>query len=224
MKKRFYVNKFVITANLIIWFLYTIMTLPYLSGAYVGLTYPITSLLFNVVLVFSLFCACFYYINPYFIQQDAYFRWVLTLLALVAAVIFARNALDSVAYTGIYFNGQPFRPIGIRLINTIIVVVLTAIFSFLEISEARKQAALKEENLRLSAELGFLLTGNLTNTTAQFTTNKTDVVDFSPAPVGGQKGPGMGIFYDDRLAGFLGVENTGAVRIRRVGGFTQSGR
>jgi hypothetical protein len=76
----------------------------------------------------------------------------------------------------------------------------------------------------IAAELGFLLTGNLTNTTAQFTTNKTDAVDFSPAPNGGQKGPGMGIFYDDRLAGFLGVENTGAVRIRRVGGFTQSGR
>jgi Tfp pilus assembly protein PilX len=76
----------------------------------------------------------------------------------------------------------------------------------------------------IAAELGFLLTGNLTNTTAQFTTNKTDAVDFSPAPNGGQKGPGMGIFYDDRLAGFLGVENTGKVRIRRVGGFTQSGR
>jgi two-component system, LytTR family, sensor kinase len=156
MKKRFYVNKFVVIANLIIWFLYTIMTLPYLFGGSAGITYPIPSLLFNIVLVFSLFCACFYYINPYFLQQDAYFRWVLTLLALVTAVVFARNALDSVAYTGIYFNGQPVRPLGLRFVNTIIVVVLTALFSFLEISEARKQATLKGENLRLSAELGFL--------------------------------------------------------------------
>jgi two-component system, LytTR family, sensor kinase len=156
MKKRFYVNKFVVTANLIILFVYIIMSAPHLLGGSGGVTYPIPSFLFNVVMIFSLFYACFYHINPHFLQRDAYFPWILTLVALVVAVVFTRHVLDKVAYTGLYLNGQPFRPIGIRLMNSFVVVVMTAVFSFLEISEARKQAALKVENLRLAAELSFL--------------------------------------------------------------------
>jgi Histidine kinase len=157
MKRRFYVNKFVVIANLIIWFLYITMSAPYLfGGSEEGITYPIPAFLLNIVVILSLFYACFYYINPYFLQRDAYFQWTLTLLALVVAVVFTRNILDRVAYTGLYLNGQPFHPIGVRFINSILVVMVTAVFSFLEISEARKQAILKAENLRLSAELGFL--------------------------------------------------------------------
>ncbi len=156
MNKRFYVNKFVVIANVIIWFLYTLLSLPYLVGGYVGVTYSIPAFLFNCVVIFLLYCTCFYYINPYFIKRDAYKSWVLTLFALVVVVVFARNMMDNVVYTGLYLNGQPLRPIGVRLVNTLIVVVLTALFSFLEASEAQKQAFLKQDNLRLSAELGFL--------------------------------------------------------------------
>ena len=156
MKKRFYVNKFVIVANLIIWLLYSIMSLPHLVGASAGVTYPIPAFLFNVTTLLMLFYVCFYYINPYFLQKDAYFKWILTLLALVAAVVFGRYALDKVAYTGIYLNGKPFNPVGVRLMGAILGVALTALFSFLEVSEDRKQAILKAENRRLTAELSFL--------------------------------------------------------------------
>jgi two-component system, LytTR family, sensor kinase len=157
MKIRFYVNKFVIIANLLIWFLYITFSAPHLfGGSQEGITYPITSFLFNTVTIL-LFCyACFYYINPYFLQRDAYFQWTLTLLALVFAVVFTRHILDKIFYTGVYLNGQPFHPIGLRFVNSLLGVMVTAVFSFLEISEARKQAALKKENLRLAAELGFL--------------------------------------------------------------------
>jgi two-component system, LytTR family, sensor kinase len=156
MKKRFYINKFVIIANLLIWFLYIIMSAPYLFGGSDGITYPIPSFLLNIVVISLLFYACFYHINPYFLQQDAYWSWSLALLVLVVAVVFTRHVLDKVVYTGLYLHGQPFHPIGLRFFNTLVVVVMTALFNFLEISEARKQAVLKEENLRLAAELGFL--------------------------------------------------------------------
>jgi two-component system, LytTR family, sensor kinase len=157
MKMRFYINKFAIIANLLIWFLYITMSLPYLFGSsQEGITYPIPAFLLNLLVTLLLFYACFYYINPYFLQRDAYFQWALTLLALVIAVVFTRHIMDKVVYTGLYINGLPFRPIGLRFINSILVVLVTGAFSFLEASEARKQAALKEDNLRLSAELGFL--------------------------------------------------------------------
>jgi two-component system, LytTR family, sensor kinase len=157
MKKRFYVNKFVVIANLLIWFLYITMSAPYLfGGSQEGITYPIPAFLLNIVVTLSIFYACYYHINPYFLQRDAYFQWTLTLLALIIAVVFTRHVLDRVVYTGLYLNGQPFRPISLRFINSMLVVLVTGVFSFLEISEARKQAALKKENLRLAAELGFL--------------------------------------------------------------------
>ncbi len=130
--------------------------MPYLRGEFRDITYPIPNFLLNIAVTLLLFYACFYYINPYFLQRNAYFQWILTLSALVIAVVFTRYLFDKVVYTGLYLNGQPFRPIGIRFMNAIIVVVLTALFSSLEINEAQKQAVLKAENLRLVAKLGFL--------------------------------------------------------------------
>lgn len=76
----------------------------------------------------------------------------------------------------------------------------------------------------IASELGFLLTGNVTKSAKQFTTNKSDAVDFSPATTGGFKGPGMGILYDDRLVGLLGIGNTGTVQLNRTGSFVQVSR
>lgn len=156
MKKTFYINKFVVIANLIIWFLYLILTAPYLFGVFEGMVYPFSAFLFNVGVILFFFHVCFYHINPYFLQRNAYVSWVLTLLTLVLVVVFLRNMLDNVVYIGVYFNGQPFQPLSIRFSNAFMVVMVTGVFSFLEISEGRQQASLKRENLRLSAELGFL--------------------------------------------------------------------
>jgi hypothetical protein len=76
----------------------------------------------------------------------------------------------------------------------------------------------------ISSSLGFLLTGNVLESKKQFTTNKTDKMDFTPAVTGGFKGPGMGIFYDDRLVGLLGITGASTVRLNRIGTFTQTGR
>jgi hypothetical protein len=76
----------------------------------------------------------------------------------------------------------------------------------------------------IASELGFLLTGNVTQSAEQFTTNNTAIMDFSPAENGGFKGPGMGIFYDDRLVGLLGIASTGTVQLNRTGNFSQTPR
>jgi LytS/YehU family sensor histidine kinase len=156
MKQRFYINKFVIVANIMIWLLYMILYMPYLLDKAQGVTLSIYGFLFNCVVLSLIIFGCFYYINPYFLKRDAYFSWILALLALLGAVVIARLALDNVVYTGLSLYGQPYRPIGVRITNTLVSIIIISVFSFLEESEARKAEILKAENLRLAAELGFL--------------------------------------------------------------------
>jgi hypothetical protein len=79
----------------------------------------------------------------------------------------------------------------------------------------------------LSYELGFLLTGNATNSTSQFTVNRTDAIDFTPADSssggGWNKGPAMGVFWDERLVGLLGFGGK-TMSVSRGGVFTQVAR
>jgi hypothetical protein len=77
----------------------------------------------------------------------------------------------------------------------------------------------------LSYELGFLLTGNVNQSATVFTTTRTTAVDFTPAIAAenNNRGPSMGVFYDERLSGILGISG-GALEIRRTGVFTQAGR
>jgi hypothetical protein len=76
----------------------------------------------------------------------------------------------------------------------------------------------------LSFELGFLLTGDVTNSASQFTTIRNTPIDFTPAvSPATNKGPSMGVFYDDRLSGILGLTG-GGLEIRRTGVFSQTGR
>jgi type II secretory pathway pseudopilin PulG len=91
-------------------------------------------------------------------------------------------------------------------------------------SESSTQSRWIHNGSVISSSLGFLLTGNVLESKKQFTTNKTDKMDFTPALSGSFKGPGMGIFYDDRLVGLLGITGASSVRLNRVGTFTQTGR
>jgi hypothetical protein len=76
----------------------------------------------------------------------------------------------------------------------------------------------------LSFELGFLLTGDVSNSASQFTTIRNTPIDFTPAvSPATNKGPSMGVFFDDRLSGILGLTG-GGLEIRRTGVFTQTGR
>jgi hypothetical protein len=76
----------------------------------------------------------------------------------------------------------------------------------------------------LSFELGFLLTGDVSNSASQFTTIRNTPIDFTPAvSPATNKGPSMGVYFDDRLSGILGLTG-GGLEIRRTGVFTQTGR
>ncbi len=92
------------------------------------------------------------------------------------------------------------------------------------VTEAATQSRWIHNGSVLSAELGFLMTGNVGQTNNIFTNKNTNAIDFTPAADKGYRGPGMGIFYDNRLAGFLGIEGTDEVTIRRIGGFAQTSR
>jgi hypothetical protein len=77
----------------------------------------------------------------------------------------------------------------------------------------------------LSFELGFLLTGNVNQSATVFTTTRDTAVDFTPAinTENNNRGPSMGVFFDERLSGILGI-GSGALEIRRTGVFSQAGR
>ncbi len=77
----------------------------------------------------------------------------------------------------------------------------------------------------LSFELGFLLTGNVNQSATVFTTTRNTAVDFTPAITteNNNRGPSMGVFFDERLSGILGIGG-GALEIRRTGVFSQAGR
>jgi hypothetical protein len=77
----------------------------------------------------------------------------------------------------------------------------------------------------LSFELGFLLTGNVTKGAAIFTVNRPDAIDFTPGVSADSynRGPAMGVFYDERLSGILGLTGS-TLEIRRTGVFSQAGR
>jgi hypothetical protein len=78
----------------------------------------------------------------------------------------------------------------------------------------------------IASELGFLITGNAPGTdTSRTTALRTTNIDFSPGtgsygPTTGW-GPGIGVFYDDRLNGFLQVLNAKPVKIKRTGVYAQ---
>jgi hypothetical protein len=88
----------------------------------------------------------------------------------------------------------------------------------------------------IASELGFLITasnnGSFAAGTHKPTINRSTTMDFSAATGNGSAsdaagkgwGAGIGIFYDDRLSGFLQVTNTTEVKIRRAGVFNQEGR
>jgi hypothetical protein len=98
----------------------------------------------------------------------------------------------------------------------------------------------------VSAELGFLITGDYTSaangTNTRYAANRKSAMDFrasvaitaadaglddpdwvSPPSFSANLnlGPAMGIFYDERLAGFLGVQNNNAIQVQRSRGYTQ---
>ncbi len=77
----------------------------------------------------------------------------------------------------------------------------------------------------LSFELGFLLTGNAEKGAAQFTVNRATPIDFTPATAttDWQAGPAMGVFWDERLSGLLGLGGK-QMSISRGGVFTQVAR
>jgi hypothetical protein len=88
----------------------------------------------------------------------------------------------------------------------------------------------------IASELGFLITASNNNSTAwgtyKPTIDRSTTMNFNAATGNGSAsdaagkgwGAGIGIFYDDRLSGFLQVTNTTAVKIRRLGIFNQAGR
>ena len=78
----------------------------------------------------------------------------------------------------------------------------------------------------LSYELGFLTPGLLGNTAAQTTQIATMPVSFGPADTSAnaKNGPGMGLYYDDRLRGLLKIDAVAGVRIKPSGGYTQVAR
>ncbi len=83
----------------------------------------------------------------------------------------------------------------------------------------------------LSFELGFLLTGDSRTLSDPFATNRTTIMNHTPATTttaGTGSGainyaPSMGVFYDERLAGLLGFAG-GAMEIRRTGVYAPVGR
>jgi Tfp pilus assembly protein PilX len=102
----------------------------------------------------------------------------------------------------------------------------------------------------VAAELGFLITGDYTDASVNtgatifpetlktgshgqlmhYTTRRNKVVDFnsqeSYSGTGSafNGGPSMGIFYDERLAGFLNLTSGVPVQIQRIGGYQQVSR
>ncbi|MFN3265933.1 MAG: hypothetical protein ACK41E_03740, partial [Deinococcales bacterium] len=79
----------------------------------------------------------------------------------------------------------------------------------------------------IAAELGFLVTGDYTGAAGglntRFTVNNKVPLDFRPSGTL-NAGPGMGIIYDERAVGFLQVQSGNAVRLRRIGAFSQANR
>jgi Tfp pilus assembly protein PilX len=78
----------------------------------------------------------------------------------------------------------------------------------------------------IAAELGFLVTGDYTGGADQrFTVNNTAPLNFDPSPaIPNNAGPAMGIIFDERAVGFLQVQSGNAVRLRRIGAFSQANR
>jgi hypothetical protein len=80
----------------------------------------------------------------------------------------------------------------------------------------------------IAGDLGFLVTGDYTSATGgtnqAYTITRNTPFDFSGSTTTTNTGPGMGIFYDDRLQGFLGIADSSRVRLQRVGNYTQGTR
>lgn len=77
----------------------------------------------------------------------------------------------------------------------------------------------------LSFELGFLLTGNAEKSTSDFTVKRSTAIDFTPgtSTEDFNRGPAMGVFWDERLTGLLGLGGK-TMSISRGGAFTQVAR
>jgi hypothetical protein len=83
----------------------------------------------------------------------------------------------------------------------------------------------------IASDLGFLITGYVENSSSTFTSNRgpnavaEPSIDFRPSPKAdntgsNQIGPAMGVFYDERLSGFLSINNDQAVEVQKYGGYT----
>jgi hypothetical protein len=77
----------------------------------------------------------------------------------------------------------------------------------------------------VASELGFLVTGDFTNTTGgvsqRFTVNRNTAMDFSASGATINTGPAMSIYYDTRLAGILQITSGAEVQIQRSRGYAQ---
>jgi hypothetical protein len=93
---------------------------------------------------------------------------------------------------------------------------------------SRSQARWLHNGSVIASELGFLVTGNAPNpdTNRTIANRTTSTMDFNPGTgsysAAGNWGPGIGIFYDDRLNGFLQVLSANQVKVVRTGVFSQA--
>jgi hypothetical protein len=86
----------------------------------------------------------------------------------------------------------------------------------------------------ISYELGFLAPGPLGDIefpagfSVGFTVSTNKAIDFAASPADGSSpgtvGPGMGLYYDKRMAGFLNVGSGASVKIKPVGGYALAER
>jgi hypothetical protein len=79
----------------------------------------------------------------------------------------------------------------------------------------------------ISYELGFLAPGPLgDNETPLYSTSTNKLIDFATANPASPTtiGPGMGLYYDKRMAGFLGIESGIEVKIKPIGGYAPTAR
>jgi hypothetical protein len=79
----------------------------------------------------------------------------------------------------------------------------------------------------ISYELGFLAPGPLGDVeTPLYSTSTNKLIDFATADPASTTtiGPGMGLYYDKRMAGFLGIESGIEVKIKPIGGYAPTAR
>jgi two-component system, LytTR family, sensor kinase len=156
MKEIFFRHRYLIIANVIVWFLYLVLTLPFALGVFKELEYPKIALLSNIITVLFLFIVNYQYLTPYFLKNNKYTKWILAMFALIIITVLFRTYLDTFYYLGTLFGGKPFPQVNLRLANFSMVVMVSSVIKFLEINELRNKQELLRENRQLEAELGFL--------------------------------------------------------------------